>query len=161
MNKSTMSPSFSSKSEPNSPNLELLYRDTFYIQFFKSAFPDFDFSPLEETNDMEQMAANIQSLIDLLSQNILMYDLSHIQGEQIVSGNYEHCINLLQLAKEISGMMNSNSQAQASGQLFEDDEEDPDLNAAAEDNDYGIEGDQFHPDGEEADLNDQLDDDDL
>ncbi len=45
----------------------------------------------------------------MLSQTILMYDLEHIKGEQIVGGNPEHCINLLQLAKEISIMMNSNS----------------------------------------------------
>lgn len=82
------------------------------------------------------MAANIQSLIDLLSSKILMYDLSHIQGEQIVSGNPEHCINLLQLAKEISGMMNTNqSNLQASGQLDDDEEESV------------PEGANFHPDG--------------
>ena len=56
------------------------------------------------------MAENIQALIDLLSQEILKYDLSHITGSEIVSGNPEHCINLLQLAKEISCMMNTNSQ---------------------------------------------------
>ena len=31
--------------------------------------------------DEEEMAANIQSLIDLLSSKILMYDIGHIQGE--------------------------------------------------------------------------------
>lgn len=41
------------------------------------------------------MAANIQALIDMLSQKILMYDLEHINGEQIIMGNPEHCINLL------------------------------------------------------------------
>ena len=55
---------------------------------------------------------NIQTLIDLLSQEILRYDLSHIRGDQIVSGNPEHCINLLQLAKEISCMMNTNTEPQ-------------------------------------------------
>ena len=51
------------------------------------------------------MAENIQALIDLLSEEILKYDLSHIRGDEIVNGNPEHCINLLQLAKEISCMM--------------------------------------------------------
>ena len=51
------------------------------------------------------MAENIQALIDLLSEEILKYDLSHIRGDEIVNGNPEHCINLLQLAKEISYMM--------------------------------------------------------
>jgi len=51
------------------------------MQFFMSAFPDSDFSQLVETEDEEEMAANIQALIDMLSQNILMYDLEHIKGE--------------------------------------------------------------------------------
>jgi hypothetical protein len=51
------------------------------------------------------MADNIQALIDLLSEDILKYDLNHIKGEEIVNGNPEHCINLLQLAKEISLMI--------------------------------------------------------
>ncbi len=51
------------------------------------------------------MSENIQALIDLLSQEILKYDLSHIKGEEIVSGNAEHCINLLQLVHEISLMI--------------------------------------------------------
>lgn len=79
------------------------------MQFFMSAFPDSDFGDLVETDDEEVMASNIQTLIDMLSQKILMYDLEHIKGEQILAGNPEHCINLLQLAKEISCMMNSNS----------------------------------------------------
>ena len=33
--------------------------DAFYIQFFQSAFPDIDFSSLEETNNEEEMAMNI------------------------------------------------------------------------------------------------------
>ena len=52
------------------------------------------------------MAENLQALIDLLGQEILRYDLSHIRGEEIVTGNPEHCINLLQLVQEISLMMN-------------------------------------------------------
>jgi hypothetical protein len=51
------------------------------------------------------MAANIQTLIDLLGSEILKYDLSHIKGEEIVSGNPEHCINLLQLVQEIASML--------------------------------------------------------
>ena len=51
------------------------------------------------------MAENIQALIDLLGEQILKYDLSHIKGEDIVNGNPEHCINLLQLVQEISVMI--------------------------------------------------------
>lgn len=51
------------------------------------------------------MAENIQNLIDLLGGQILKHDLSHIRGEEIVAGNPEHCINLLQLVHEISVML--------------------------------------------------------
>jgi len=60
----------------------------------------------------------------MLSQKILMYDLEHIKGDHIVGGNPEHCINLLQLAKEISCMMNSNSNELDPNQLQAEDEED-------------------------------------
>ena len=43
-----------------------LFSDAFYIQFFQAAFPDVDFSQLEEAENEEEMAENIQSLIDLL-----------------------------------------------------------------------------------------------
>lgn len=58
----------------------------------------------------------------MLSQKILMYDLEHIKGDQIVQGNPEHCINLLQLAKEISCMMNSNSNELDANQLGGDED---------------------------------------
>lgn len=81
--------------------------DQFYIQFFESAFPDFNFSNLAEAQTEEDMAENIQALIELLSEEILNYDLGHIRGDEIVQGNPEHIINLLQLAKEISLLMRS------------------------------------------------------
>jgi hypothetical protein len=31
-----------------------------------------------------------------------MYDMSHIRGDEIVNGNPEHCINLLQILQQIS-----------------------------------------------------------
>ena len=61
------------------------------------------------------MAENIQALIDLLAQEILKYDLSHIKGDEIVSGNAEHCINLLQLVHEISLMIADKQEGGAEG----------------------------------------------
>ena len=64
------------------------------------AYPGFDFSALlneDESENPEKMAVCIQASIDLLSQEILMYDFNHIRGEEIVGGNPEHCINLLQI----------------------------------------------------------------
>jgi len=60
---------------------------------------------LEEANTEEEMAENIQALIDLLSSEILKHELSHIKGVEIVNANPEHCINLLQLLHEISCML--------------------------------------------------------
>lgn len=48
------------------------------------------------------MAQNIQELIELLSNHILKFDLDHIRGSDIVGGNANVCLNLLQLVKEIS-----------------------------------------------------------
>ena len=86
------------------------------------------------------MAANIQALIDMLSQSILMYDLEHIKGDQIVGANPEHCINLLQLAKEISCMMNSNSNEIDPRQLQGEEDEEEDSGAEVEVMDDGQEG---------------------
>jgi hypothetical protein len=70
------------------------------------AYPDFDFSSLleddEENEDPEKMAECIQALVDLLSQEILMTDMGHIRGDEIINGNPEHCINLLQILQQIS-----------------------------------------------------------
>ena len=70
------------------------------------AYPDFDFSSLleddEENEDQEKMAECIQALVDLLSQEILMTDMGHIRGDEIINGNPEHCINLLQILQQIS-----------------------------------------------------------
>jgi hypothetical protein len=48
------------------------------------------------------MADNIQALIELLSTQILKFDLDHIRGADIVEGSAGQCMNLLQLVKEIS-----------------------------------------------------------
>jgi hypothetical protein len=83
----------------------VFFADQFYIQFFENVFRDTDFSQLEEAQTEDDMAANIEVLLKHLSTEILNYDLSHISGKEIVAGNPEHCINLLQLCNEISLMM--------------------------------------------------------
>lgn len=100
--------------------------DAFYIQFFQAAFPEIDFNQLEEATNEEEMASNIQMLINLLGQQILKYDLSHIRGEEIVNGNPEHCINLLQLVQEISVMLQNKAEGATTQQLEDDDDDDYD-----------------------------------
>lgn len=83
----------------------VFFSDEFYIQFFQAAFPEIDFSQLTAGQDEKEMAENIQALIDFLGEHVLKYDLTHIKGEEIVNGNPEHCINLLQLVQEIAVMI--------------------------------------------------------
>ena len=87
-------------------DVRVFFQHTFYIQCFQMAYPDFDFSSLleddEENEDQEKMAECIQALVDLLSQEILMTDMGHIRGDEIINGNPEHCINLLQILQQIS-----------------------------------------------------------
>ena len=73
----------------------------------------------------------------MLSQKILMYDSEHIKGDQIVQGNPEHCINLLQLAKEISCMMNSNSNELDGNQLGGEDDDDDGFGEEGDSNEDG------------------------
>jgi len=48
----------------------------------------------------------------LLSNHILKFDLDHIRGVDIVEGNANVCLNLLQLVKEISVTFQRNEQAE-------------------------------------------------
>lgn len=77
----------------------VFFQHQFYIECFQMAYPSYDFSPLikatDEEESAEQMAECIQSLINLLAEEILVYDMNHIRGDEIVHGNAEHCINLL------------------------------------------------------------------
>ena len=69
------------------------------------AYPSFDFSGLhagEEDADPAKMAECIQALVDLLSEEILDTDVDHILGSEIIRGNPEHCINLLEILRQIS-----------------------------------------------------------
>jgi len=62
------------------------------------AYEGIDFSNLLEDDintNQEKMAESIQALIDLLSKEILKFDMVHIKGSEIVDGNPEHVINLL------------------------------------------------------------------
>jgi hypothetical protein len=84
----------------------VFFQHQFYIECFQMAYPSYDFSDLvkatEEVDSPEQMAACIQALINLLSEEILDYDINHIRGDAIVNGDAEHCINLLQILQQIS-----------------------------------------------------------
>ena len=75
--------------------MNVFFNDAFYITFYKAICPELDLGQLEEAQNEEEMAENIQALIDFLSQCVLQFELNHIRGDEIVGGNSEHCINLL------------------------------------------------------------------
>ena len=70
------------------------------------AYPEINFYSLlegdDDDEDPEKMAKCIQAIVDLLSEEILKFDMNHIRGDEIVNGNPEHCINLLQILHQIS-----------------------------------------------------------
>ena len=62
------------------------------------AYQGIDFSNLLEDDILgnpERMAECIQALIDLLSKEILKFDMVHIKGSEIVNENLEHVVNFL------------------------------------------------------------------
>ena len=61
----------------------------------------------------------------------MKYDLSHIRGDEIVSGNPEHCINLLQLVLEISNMLENKQEGAG-----EEEAESHEVQVEEEDHDY-------------------------
>lgn len=101
----------------------VFFSDEFYIQFFQAAFPEIDFSQLTAGQDEREMAENIQALIDFLGEHVLKYDLTHIKGEEIVNGNPEHCINLLQLVQEIAVMIQNKAPPKEEEERFLEEEE--------------------------------------
>ena len=84
----------------------VFFQHQFYINCFQMAYPQIEFQGLlddvEQDQTAEKMGECIQALIDLLSEEILLFDLSHISGQDIVQGNADHCINLLQILQQIS-----------------------------------------------------------
>lgn len=80
------------------------------------------------------MAENLQDLIDLLEQQILKVDLSSISAVEIIMGNPEHCIQLLQLLQEITIMMDEDA-----GEDNEDDDDDGDMGEDGIDDEADVE----------------------
>ena len=65
-------------------------------------FDEVDFSQLQPSASPVEQAENMDALIELLGTNAIEEDLSHIKGEDIVSGNHQHVANLLQILYQLS-----------------------------------------------------------
>lgn len=68
------------------------------------------------------MAENLYYLIDMLSQQILKVDLSHIRAEEIIMGSPEMCIELLQLIHRLSLMMLEEEEGEGDEDELEEEE---------------------------------------
>lgn len=94
--------------------------DSLYIQLFEVIFPSYDFGEVEQGNTPEEMADNIQGLLDLLGGQVLDMDLKFIDASQIVTGDLKHMQNFLQLLMDVVLLI-----AQKQGEEEEEEEEDP------------------------------------
>jgi len=61
--------------------------DSLYLQLFEVIFPNYDFAEVEPGQTAEDMASNIQGLLDLLGGQVLDMDLSFISAAKIVEGD--------------------------------------------------------------------------
>ena len=75
---------------------------------------------MQEGQTGEEMAENLYYLIDMLSQQILKVDLSHIRAEEIIMGSPEMCIELLQLIHRLSLMMLEEEEGEGEEDLEEE-----------------------------------------
>jgi hypothetical protein len=61
-------------------DIETFTYDTLYSQLFEAFFPNLNLNQMQPGETAEEMAANIQALIDLLAESILEIDLSFISA---------------------------------------------------------------------------------
>ena len=61
-------------------DIETFTYDSLYMQLFEAFFPDLHLDQIQPGENEEDMANNIQALIDLLADSILNVDLSFISS---------------------------------------------------------------------------------
>lgn len=99
-------------------DIETFTYDTLYSQLFEAFFPNLNLNQMQPGETAEEMAANIQALIDLLAESILEIDLSFISAQGIVTGDVMHISKFLEVILEVIVHM-----AQEQGEGEEEEEE--------------------------------------
>ena len=61
-------------------DIETFTYDSLYMQLFEAFFPNLNLDQIQPGENAEEMANNIQALIDLLAESILEVDLSFISS---------------------------------------------------------------------------------
>lgn len=87
-------------------DISFLKSDLFYIEIFKVIMEQSHqpFNEAEFDRETRSMTAGerIQTLIHILSRDIVQVDLEHIKGEKIANGDKKHIANMLQLLDALS-----------------------------------------------------------
>ncbi|CDW83002.1 UNKNOWN [Stylonychia lemnae] len=87
-------------------DVEVFFSDAFYIQYFQAVFPSIvEFQQIEPGRNEQDMAENLQDLIDFLGDQIIKVDLTAISGPEIIMGNPIHCIQLLELLHDLTARL--------------------------------------------------------
>ena len=72
-----------------------LLQSKIYLQLFERMFPFMELNIQNLMAEAETEGDKIQVLIEILSQDILTMDLSHIKGTEIENGDLKHLLNFL------------------------------------------------------------------
>ena len=90
--------------ENQQPSIEDLSNAKFYFDVFKMLFPYLYVTFDEISNTSNDDGKKIQALIDMLSNDILTLDLSHIQGSLIQMGEEKNIWHFLEILDELIQM---------------------------------------------------------
>ena len=82
-------------------DIETFQYDSLYLQLFGAFFPNLDLESVQPGETPEEMANNIQAMIDLLSEQVLECDLSYIEAEKIVEGDLQSIGKFLEVILEV------------------------------------------------------------
>lgn len=82
-------------------DLESFQYDSLYLQLFDAFFPQLNLSEIQPGESVEEMASNIQTILDLLQSSILDIDLSFISSKGVVEGDLKAIKSFLEIIQEI------------------------------------------------------------
>ena len=86
-------------------DVETFTYDSLYLQLFEAFFPNQNLNQIQAGDTAEEMASNIQTLIDLLGESVLEIDLSFISSMGIVQGELIHIAKFLEVILEVIVML--------------------------------------------------------
>ena len=83
-------------------DIETFTYDSLYMQLFEAFFPNLNLEEkIQPGENAEEMANNIQVLIDILADSILEIDLSFISSRAITQGDLQHIGKFLEVILEV------------------------------------------------------------